>query len=96
MIRSQVNIQDLFLNQLRRETIQVVLYLSSGVQLRGTIRAFDSFTIVLEGQGKPPQLVYKHAVISVAPQRPPAIRFGPAEEEESSAEVVEPAEPRED
>lgn len=88
MSRQQLNIQDLFLNQLRRESIPVTLYLSSGVQLRGLIRAFDAFTVAIEGQGKPPQLVYKHSIISVAPQRYPSIRFGPPEQEEPSVEAV--------
>lgn len=90
--RQQLNIQDLFLNQLRRESIPVTLYLSSGVQLRGLIRAFDAFTVALEGQGKPPQLVYKHSIISVAPQRHPSIRFGPPEQEEPSIQVLTPDE----
>ncbi len=69
MSKSQINLQDSFLNQLRKEAIPVILYLTSGVQLRGNVRGFDAFTVILEGQGKPPQLVYKHSIVSVAPQR---------------------------
>jgi len=69
MSKSQINLQDSFLNQLRKENIPVILYLTSGVQLRGHVRGFDAFTVILEGQGKPPQLVYKHSIVSVAPQR---------------------------
>lgn len=69
MSKSQINLQDTFLNQLRKESIPVILYLTSGVQLRGQVRGFDAFTVILEGQGKPPQLVYKHSIVSVAPQR---------------------------
>jgi host factor-I protein len=67
MSKSQINLQDAFLNQLRKENIPVTLYLTSGVQLRGQVRGFDAFTVILEGQGKPPQLVYKHSIVSVAP-----------------------------
>jgi host factor-I protein len=72
MSKSQINLQDSFLNQLRKENIPVILYLTSGVQLRGHVKGFDAFTVILEGQGKPPQLVYKHSIVSVAPQRHPS------------------------
>lgn len=70
MNRSQGNLQDAFLNSIRRESIGVTVYLVSGVQLRGVIRSFDAFTILLESQGRPSQMVYKHAIASVAPVRP--------------------------
>ena len=86
MSKSQVNLQDLFLNQLRKEAIPVTLYLISGVQLRGHIKGFDAFTVILEGQGKPPQLVYKHSIVSVAPQRHPSGIF-----EEDRKPAAQPA-----
>jgi len=73
MSKSQINLQDSFLNQVRKENIPVILYLTSGVQLRGHVKGFDAFTVILEGQGKPPQLVYKHSIVSVAPMRHPAV-----------------------
>lgn len=76
MSKSQINLQDTFLNQLRKENIPVILYLTSGVQLRGHVKGFDAFTVILEGQGKPPQLVYKHSIVSVAPMRHPSTLFG--------------------
>jgi host factor-I protein len=88
--KSQINLQDSFLNQLRKEGIPVTLYLTSGVQLRGQVRGFDAFTVILEGQGKPPQLVYKHSIVSVAPMRHPQLQFAPAH-----AAVEEPAAPAE-
>jgi host factor-I protein len=72
MSKSQLNLQDSFLNQVRKEIIPVTLYLTSGVQLRGQVKGFDAFTVILEGQGKPPQLVYKHSIVSVAPMRHPS------------------------
>src|SRR5688572_348822 len=83
MSKSQINLQDSFLNQLRKENIPVTLYLTSGVQLRGHVKGFDAFTVILEGQGKPPQLVYKHSIVSVAPMRHPNLLLpgaGPGEE----------------
>lgn len=86
MSKSQINLQDSFLNQLRKENIPVTLYLTSGVQLRGHVKGFDAFTVILEGQGKPPQLVYKHSIVSVAPMRHPTMPIGaPANGEEAGA-----------
>ena len=80
MSKSQLNLQDSFLNQVRKENIPVTLYLTSGVQLRGQVKGFDAFTVILEGQGKPPQLVYKHSIVSVAPMRhPSSLMPGPPE-----------------
>lgn len=61
-----VNIQDFYLNQLRKDFIQVTVFLTNGFQLRGTIKAFDNFTVLLETDGKQ-QLIYKHAISTFAP-----------------------------
>lgn len=71
MAKPQVNLQDAFLNQVRKEGIGVSIYLVSGVQFKGIVRGFDQFTVVLEGQGRM-QLVYKHAIASIVPLRPVA------------------------
>lgn len=70
MNKAQVNLQDNFLNQVRKDNNPVTIYLVSGVQLKGIVRGFDSFTLILETPGKPSQLVYKHAMASVVPARP--------------------------
>lgn len=70
MNKSQLNLQDTFLNQVRKENIGVMIYLIGGVQLRGNVRGFDAFTILLDSPGKPTQLVYKHAITSIVPMRP--------------------------
>lgn len=64
-----INIQDTFLNQIRKENVPVTIYLVNGFQLRGFIRGFDNFTIVIDSEGKQ-QLVYKHAISTFLPQRP--------------------------
>ena len=70
MNKPQLNLQDVFLNQVRKENISVTIYLIGGVQLRGLVRGFDAFTVLLDSVGKPTQLVYKHAITSVVPSRP--------------------------
>ena len=104
MNKTSMNLQDLFLNQVRKESVPVTIYLVSGVQLKGVVRGFDAFTLVLESPGKPPQLVYKHAMASVVPGRPvggvlmreerPAEQAPPPAPAEP-VEPVEPAEPEE-
>ncbi|ARU40333.1 RNA chaperone Hfq [bacterium] len=64
-----INLQDMFLNQVRKEGIQVTIYLMGGVQLRGSVKGFDAFTVLLDSPGKPTQLVYKHAITSVVPSK---------------------------
>jgi host factor-I protein len=70
MNKASANSQDLFLNQVRKENIPVTVYLINSVQLRGHVRGFDTFTILLESPGRPTQLVYKSAVTSIVPMRP--------------------------
>lgn len=68
MMNKTINIQDTFLNQLRKETIPVTVYLTNGFQIRGVIRAFDNFTIIIDSEGRQ-QMVYKHAISTFTPQR---------------------------
>lgn len=79
MNKTQVNLQDTFLNQVRKENIGVTIYLIGGVQLRGHVRGFDTFTILLDSQGRPTQLVYKSAVTSIVPMRPVNLREAQAD-----------------
>jgi host factor-I protein len=67
-MNKSINIQDTFLNQLRKENIAVTVYLTNGFQIRGQIRAFDNFTIVIDSDGRQ-QMVYKHAISTFMPQR---------------------------
>ena len=53
MNKPQLNLQDIFLNQVRKENIGVTIYLIGGVQLRGMVRGFDAFTILLIWLGSP-------------------------------------------
>ena len=63
------NLQDAILKEVRREKIPLTLFLMNGFQLRGTITGFDSFVVVLVTEGKQ-QMIYKHAISTLAPIRP--------------------------
>ena len=63
-----MNLQDVFLNQARREKISITIYLVNGFQFKGTVKGFDSYTVILDSDGKQ-NLVYKHAISTIAPAR---------------------------
>lgn len=69
MSKSPVNLQDIFLNQVRKEKAPVTIFLVNGFQIKGQVKGFDNFTVIVELDGKQ-QLVYKHAISTVAPIRP--------------------------
>ena len=62
------NIQDAFLNTVRREKTTVVIYLVNGAKLSGRIRSFDKFSILLEA-GPQEQLIFKHAISTISQTR---------------------------
>ncbi|MCK9418411.1 MAG: RNA chaperone Hfq [Nitrospirae bacterium] len=68
MGKSQVNLQDIFLNQMRKEKIPVTMYLVNGARLTGMIKGFDNFVILLKQESQ--QLVYKHAISTIIPDKP--------------------------
>ncbi|MGC4375718.1 RNA chaperone Hfq [Fictibacillus sp. Mic-4] len=68
-MKQPINIQDQYLNQLRRENIYVTVYLLNGFQLKGLVKGFDNFTVILESEGKQ-HLIYKHAISTFTPHRP--------------------------
>ena len=65
----QQNLQDIFLNTIRKSKVPVTVYLVNGVKLQGVITWFDSFCLLLRRDGHS-QLVYKHAVSTVMPEVP--------------------------
>ena len=64
MIKSQINIQDQFLNRVRRDRNRVTVELISGQKIEGVIMSFDNFSIILRSEGD--QLIYKHAISSIS------------------------------
>lgn len=65
-MKNPINLQDVFLNQVRKEHIQVEIYLTSGLKLKGLVKGFDNFTVILESEGRQ-QMVYKHSIATVNP-----------------------------
>ncbi|MEA4826924.1 RNA chaperone Hfq [Clostridium sp. JNZ J1-5] len=63
------NLQDLFLNNARRNKIPVIIYLTNGFQLKGNVKGFDNFTVILDNEGKQ-MMIYKHAVSTIVPAKP--------------------------
>jgi host factor-I protein len=68
-----VNLQDHYLNQLRKEKVPVIIYLTNGVRLKGLIKAFDNFVILLKESNQ--SLVYKHAISTIVPEKEVSIVF---------------------
>lgn len=64
-----VNLQDAILKEVRREKIPVTLFLMNGFQLRGVVTGYDNFVVVLTTDGKQ-QMIYKHAISTLAPMKP--------------------------
>lgn len=69
MSKTTINLQDVFLNQVRKEHISVTIYLVNGFQLKGFVKGFDNFTVILESDNKVQQLVYKHAISTISPSK---------------------------
>ena len=62
------NLLDIFLTKARKESVPVTLFLVNGFQLRGIIAGFDCFVVVLDSEGRQ-QVIYKHAISTIAPAR---------------------------
>lgn len=63
------NIQDTFLNTVRKDKSQITIYLVSGVKLTGRIRSFDKYSVLLENNNQE-QLIFKHAISTVVSGKP--------------------------
>ena len=61
-----INLQDVFLNQARKDRIPVTIYLTNGFQFKGMVRGFDNYIVILDCDGKQ-NLVYKHAISTIIP-----------------------------
>jgi len=68
VVKNNINLQDVFLNQVRKEHIPVTIYLTNGFQLKGMVKGFDNFTVVLDSEGRQ-QLIYKHAISTISPMK---------------------------
>ena len=68
MANKGLNLQDVILNQARKDRMPLTVFLTNGYQFKGIIRGFDQFIVILETDGKQ-QLVYKHAISTIVPAR---------------------------
>ena len=73
------NLQDPFLNALRKEHVPVSIYLVNGIKLKGKVDFFDQYVIILKNAVS--QMVYKHAISTIVPARQVRLSAGPEEDE---------------
>ncbi len=64
MIKNQVNVQDQFLDKVRKDRIRVSIELTTGRKVEGTLVSFDNFSLIVRGESD--QLIYKHAISAVS------------------------------
>ena len=67
-MQKPLNLQETFLNQVRKGKIPVTVFLVNGFQIKGLVTGFDSFTVVLDSEGRQ-QLIYKHAISTIVPAK---------------------------
>ncbi len=71
-MKTPVNLQDVFLNAVRRDKTTIIIYLMNGFQIKGQVKGFDNYTVVVDSEGRQ-QLIYKHAISTISPFVP--VRF---------------------
>lgn len=76
------NVQDVFLNHIRKNKMPVTIFLINGVKLQGIVTWFDNFSVLLR-RDQHSQLVYKHAISTIMPAGPIQLFEAPKEVEES-------------
>lgn len=67
-MNKSINLQDVFLNQARKDRIPVTLFLMNGYQFKGIVKGFDSYVAILDCEGKQ-NVVYKHAISTIVPAK---------------------------
>ena len=92
MEKAVQNLQDNFLNQARRDRMLVTIYLLSGVKLTGKIKGFDKYSVILDS-GNQEQLIFKHAISTVALPRGVASKIQMADGEEVGKDEVKSTSP---
>ena len=78
-MQTKAKLQDLFLLQARRDRLPVTMFLMNGFQMRGVITGFDAFVVILDSEGRQ-QVIYKHAISTIAPIRPVDLTGEPAQQ----------------
>ena len=67
-MNKNMNLQDVFLNQVRKDQIPATFILTNGFQFKGVVKGFDSYVVILESEGKQ-ELVFKHAISTIVPSK---------------------------
>lgn len=70
----QINLQDVFLNTIRKDHVEVTVFLTNGYQIKGVIRSYDNYVIMIESEGSQ-QVVFKHAVSTIRPSKPVSLKM---------------------
>lgn len=83
MAEKSQNLQDAFLNQVRKQKIPLTIFLVNGVKLNGIVSWFDNFCLLLKRDGIG-QLVYKHAISTIMPSQP--VLMGDGSDDDDNAE----------
>ena len=91
MVTKTINLQDSFLNQVRKENVAVTVHLVNGFQIKGNVRGFDNFTVIIDSMGKQ-QMIYKHAISTVTPARPISGSFTGEKGEKAAEKAEQPKE----
>ena len=78
MQKNSVILQDVFLNQIRREQVSATIHLCNGFQIKGTVKGFDNFVVMIETEGKQ-MMVYKHAVSTITPAKTVSLQISEQE-----------------
>lgn len=68
IMAKEINLQDVFLNQARKERIPVTIYITNGFQFKGIVKGFDNYTVILDTEGRQ-NMIYKHAISTITPLR---------------------------
>ncbi len=76
MMKKTEKLQDVFLNEVRKNKVQITIFLVSGFQLKGYVNGFDPYTVMIDSDGKQ-QMIYKHAISTIVPSK--AIKMAPDE-----------------
>jgi host factor-I protein len=79
MPNDKQNLQDAFLNHIRKQKVSVTIFLVNGVKLQGVVTWFDNFCVLLRRDGQS-QLVYKHAISTIMPATPISL-YDPEDED---------------
>ena len=90
MATKAINLQENFLNQARKESVPVTIHLVNGFQIKGMIRGFDQFPVVIDAMGRQ-QMVFKHAISTITPARPLGAKPAVAEEKPAEEKPAEGA-----